>query len=284
MHNNIHVFTEAFVPIKVLLLSDIHWDSAYCRREILKRHLDEAVNQNCSILLNGDTFDVMGGNKDSRGHKTSLRPEFKCDNYFDEIVNQAIEWFSPYAANIKMIGVGNHEVSVLKNNEIDILDRFVKGLNAANGTKVELGGYGGWIVFRFNNHRRTVQYRIKYHHGLSGGTKGINAFNKMATYVSNADMIWQGHVHEDYEMSYVEERISNENNVHLKNVIMLRTSTYKDEYYDQTTDLHGYGGWATMRGHNPRFIGGRWLELQPIRHKTNNHEELKVVAKTYKTL
>ena len=284
MHNNIHVFTEAFVPIKVLLLSDIHWDSAYCRRDILKRHLDEAVNQGSSILLNGDTFDVMAGNKDLRGSKTSLRPEFKCDNYFDEIVNQAIKWFSPYAANIKMIGVGNHEVSVLKNNEIDILDRFVKGLNAANGTKVELGGYGGWIVFRFNNNRRTVQYRIKYHHGLSGGTKGINAFNKMATYVSNADMIWQGHVHEDYEMSYVEERISNENNVHLKNVIMLRTSTYKDEYYDQTTDLHGYGGWATMRGHNPRFIGGRWLELQPIRHKRNNHEELKVLAKTYKTL
>jgi len=284
MHNNIHVFTEAFVPIKVLLLSDIHWDSKYCRRDILKKHLDEAVSQGCTILFNGDTFDLMGGNKDYRGSKTDLRPEFKCDNYFDEIVNQAIEWFSPYAANIKMIGVGNHEVSVSKNNEIDILDRFVKGLNAANGTNTQLGGYGGWVVFKFKENRRIASYRIKYHHGLSGGTKGINAFSKMATYVSNADMIWQGHIHEDYEMSFVEERISTENNVHLKDVIMIRTSTYKDEYYDQTKGLHNYSGWANMRGHNPRFIGGRWLELQPIRHHRNNHEELKVLAKTYKTL
>lgn len=284
MHNNIHVFDKSFAPIKILLLSDLHWDSAYCRRDILKRHLEEAVSQGADILLNGDTFDVMGGKNDGRGSKGSLRPEFQCDNYFNKVVTEAIKWFSPYAKNIKMIGVGNHEVSVTKNNEIDILKMFVDGLNAANDTNIELGGYAGWIVFRFIEKIRSVQYRIKYHHGLSGGSRGVNAFNRMASYVSNADMIWQGHVHEDYEMSFVEERISSNNSVHLKNVIMLRTSTYKDEYYDQNKKLHQYEGWANMRGHNPRFIGGRWLELQPIRHKRNRKEEVKVLAKTYKTL
>jgi len=92
----------------------------------------------------------MGGRRDFRGSKGSLRPEFKVDHYFDEIVNQAIEWFSPYAEYIKVVGVGNHQSAILKHNEISILDRFVGGLNNKNGTHVQLGGYGGWIVYTFD--------------------------------------------------------------------------------------------------------------------------------------
>jgi hypothetical protein len=62
-------------------------DSPYCQRDLLKRHLDEAVKQDAHIHFNGDTFDLMGGRRDFRGSKGSLRPEFKVDHYFDEIVN-----------------------------------------------------------------------------------------------------------------------------------------------------------------------------------------------------
>ena len=54
--NNVHVIKAKAEPIKVLLLSDLHWDNPKCDRELLKKHLDQAKEQGCPILLNGDTF------------------------------------------------------------------------------------------------------------------------------------------------------------------------------------------------------------------------------------
>ena len=58
---NVHRFNHDFSPKKLLLISDIHWDSPYCQRDILKRHLDEAVEQDCHIHLNGDTWTLWQG-------------------------------------------------------------------------------------------------------------------------------------------------------------------------------------------------------------------------------
>jgi len=280
---NVHRFNHDFSPKKLLLISDIHWDSPYCQRDILKRHLDEAVEQDCHIHLNGDTFDLMGGRRDFRGSKGSLRPEFKVDHYFDEIVNQAIEWFSPYAEHIKVVGVGNHESAILKHNEISILDRFVGGLNMKNETHVQLGGYGGWIVYTFDRNGSKVSYRIKYMHGIGGGvvTKGVIGHSRMSTYIQGADMIWQGHVHEDYEMNYRVERMNHANNVETKDVLMIRTSTYKDEY--KKGDEYGAAGWAIEKGFSPRFIGARWCELTPVRIHQKGIDKMIVKARTYQT-
>lgn len=283
MSKNVHKFTNDWKPKKLLLISDIHWDSPYCQRDILKRHLDEAVEQDCHIHLNGDTFDLMGGRRDFRGSKGSLRPEFKVDHYFDEVVNQAIEWFSPYAEHIKVVGWGNHETSCLKHNEVSILDRFVGGLNQKNGTHVELGGYGGWIVYTFKTRKSHHSYRIKYHHGLGGGvvTKGVIGHSRMSTYVQGADLIWQGHVHEDYEMNYRVEYMNHHNQVQTKDILMIRTATYKDEY--KKGDEYGATGWAIEKGFSPRFIGARWLELVPSRKQIDGKDIRFIKARTYQT-
>lgn len=280
---NVHKFTNEWKPKKVLLISDIHWDSTHCQRDLLKRHLDQAVEQDADIHFNGDTFDLMAGRRDFRGSKGSLRPEFKVDHYFDEVVNQAIDWFTPYANHIKVIGWGNHETSCLKHNEISILDRFVGGLNAKNGTHVELGGYGGWIVYTFAQGGAKVSYRIKYHHGMGGGvvTKGVLGHSRMSTYIQGADLIWQGHVHEDYELNYRVERMNGSNVVETKDVLMIRTATYKDEY--KKGDDYGAVGWAIEKGFSPRFIGGRWLELMPFRYGIENNEKRVIKARTYQT-
>lgn len=283
MTKNVHRFNHDWTPKKLLLISDIHWDSAYCRRDILKRHLDEAVEQGADIHFNGDTFDVMAGRRDFRGSKGSLRPEFKVDHYFDEVVNQAIEWFSPYAEHIKVVGWGNHETSCLKHNEISILDRFVGGLNAKNDTHVQLGGYGGWIIYTFKDTGSKHSYRIKYHHGLGGGvvTKGVIGHSRMSTYIQGADLIWQGHVHEDYEMNYRVEYMNHHNQVQTKDILMIRTATYKDEY--KKGDEYGATGWAIEKGFSPRFIGARWLELTPCRSQADGKDIRRIQARTYQT-
>lgn len=63
------------VPVKqradwewwLLLTSDHHLDSPKCNRELLKRHLQEAVNRNAGIHFNGDVLDLMQGVGD-KGH------------------------------------------------------------------------------------------------------------------------------------------------------------------------------------------------------------------------
>jgi hypothetical protein len=283
MKNNVHILKNDFEPKKVLLISDIHWDNPHCNRDLLKKHLDQALEMNADILFNGDTFCLMQGAYDPRKSKNDIRPEHNKTNYLDAVVNDAIDWFSPYAHLIKVIGYGNHETNILKRVESDIIDRFVFGLNSKNGTSVEVGGYGGWIVYNF---RRSdmggmAAYKIKYMHGFGGGgpvTRGVIQFNRMSTFVEGADMVWMGHVHEDHELTYTIESLNSQNRVKLKNILMVRTPTYKEEYQG------GKGGWHVERGSAPKTLGGRWLEMHPERVRKGDKETVKVNAFTYKTL
>jgi hypothetical protein len=283
MKNNVHILKNDFARKKVLLISDIHWDNPHCNRDLLKKHLDQALAINADILFNGDTFCLMQGAYDPRKSKNDIRPEHNKSNYLDAVINDAIEWFSPYAHLIKVIGYGNHETSILKRAETDVIDRFVFGLNTKNSSNVEVGGYGGWIVYRFarTDGGGKVSYKIKYMHGSGGGgpvTKGVIQFNRMATFVENADLIWMGHVHEDHELTYTVERLTACYKIRLKDILMIRTPTYKEEYNE------GKGNWHVERGAPPKPLGGRWLEMHPERKRQNDKEELKVNAFTYKTL
>ena len=282
MKTNVHLIDNDWQPKKVLLLSDIHWDNPKCDRDLLKRHLDQAKEIEADVLLNGDTFCLMQGAYDPRKNKSDIRPEHNKANYLDAVVNDAVQWFSPYAHLIKVVGYGNHETNILKRQETDVIERFVYGLNSTNETNVEVGGYGGWIVYRFqrNNGEGRTRFSIKYFHGSGGGgpvTKGTIQFNRMSTMVEGADMIWMGHVHEDHELTYTVERLSPSNKVWLKDILMVRTATYKEEYNE------GKGGWHVERGASPKPLGGRWLELHPERKWHSGYEEVRVNAFTYKT-
>jgi predicted phosphodiesterase len=277
MKNNIHTFKCNAEPKKILLLSDIHWDNPKCDRTLLKKHLDEALKLNCDVLLNGDTFCLMQGAYDPRKNKSDILPEHNVANYLDAVVNTAIEFFTPYASILKMIGYGNHETSILKRHETDVIERFVYGFNTKNKCDLQKGGYGGWIIYNFKNSTMSRSYKIKYYHGTGGGgpvTRGVIQHNRMSTFVEGADMIWMGHVHENYELEYNIERLNQNNNVELKKVLMVRTATYKEEYNK------GLGGWHVERGASPKPLGGRWLEIIPERIGAN----FNLHARTYSTL
>jgi predicted phosphodiesterase len=283
--NNVHVIKAGKEPLKVLLLSDLHWDNPKCDRDLLLKHLNLAKESNCPILLNGDTFCLMQGSYDPRKSKSDIRPEHNVNSYLDAVVNTAIDWFKPYAHLIKVVGYGNHETNILKRQETDVIERFVSGLNREAGTDVQVGGYGGWIVFRFyigpsETTHKVGTFKLKYFHGAGGAapvTKGTIQHNRMQTSVEGADAIWMGHVHNDYEVTYTVESLDQKFNVILKDILMIRTSTYKEEYNK------GKGGWHVERGASPKPLGGRWLELHPYR-QVAEHDRVLVNAFTYRTI
>lgn len=270
-----------FGPYKLLLLSDLHWDNPHCDRELLKKHLEQAKEGCHDIIINGDFFCAMQGKYDGRRSKSEIRPEHNGSNYLDLLISTSIDWFKPYAHNIKLIGYGNHETSIIRHCETDLIERFVSGINKETGSKIEVGGYGGWVKIQFerliNGEKKpTTPYVIKYFHGSGGGgpvTRGAINFNRMATMVEGADAIWMGHVHESTEITYSVEFLSLRGTVSLRDILMIRTPSYKEEYQDGTK------GWHVERMAPPKPLGGRWLELVPHRYA----EKDTINAKTYKT-
>jgi len=263
---------------RILLISDLHWDNPHCDRQLLKRHLDEAVAGGHDILINGDLFCAMQGKYDGRRSKSDIRPEHNNAKYLDSLVETAAEWFAPYAQNIKVIGYGNHETSILKHCETDLIERLVTLLNANTKSSIEIGGYGGWVIYRFRRtDRSSTPFKIKYFHGSGGGgvvTKGSIQFNRMMTMIEGADAIWMGHVHESMEITYTMERLTQKDTIVLRDVLMIRTPAYKEEYQD------GSKGWHIERGAPPKPLGGRWLELKPYRDEDCTN---RIAAHTYKT-
>ena len=217
--NNVVRIDKRWEETKVLLISDLHWDNPKCDRDLLKKHLDEALKGNHDILINGDLFCLMQGAYDPRKSKSDIRPEHNSANYFDAIINTAVDWFTPYAHLIKLVAYGNHETAILKRQETDIIERFVTLLNYKTGSDIQVGGYGGW--------------------------------------------------------TYTVEQLTQHDTVMLRDILMIRTSAYKEEYGD------GSKGWHIERGASPKPIGGRWLILKPFRDKSTTR---KIHAYTHKTL
>lgn len=238
-------------------MSDIHYDSKYCDRKLLKRDLDNANKENALILIAGDFFDAMQGKKDLRGSYDELRPEYKTDKYFDVIVDDAAAFLKPYQKQIIMFGYGNHETSVMRHQQTDLISRLVGALNNGQEHKIQTGGYGGWVRFMFQNGKKgtTPQGSVayKYHHGKGASafvTDGIMDDKRAAASVPDADIVHFGHNHKEYVHTVPQETLNGKGIVEYKYQLYVRTPGYKDAFFQDDTGL----SWevATIGAPQPR--------------------------------
>ena len=114
--------------------SDWHFDNPKCNRELLFKHLDEALEKNALITVTGDLLCLMQGRYDPRRNKSAIRPEHNKDNYLDLVIKDTAEKLRKYAKNIILITKGNHETSVSLRMETDITTRLVERLNTLENT------------------------------------------------------------------------------------------------------------------------------------------------------
>ena len=278
---NVHELQLEGIEVKIAMLSDLHWDNPHCDRDMLKRHLDYCLAENIPVMINGDMFCLMQGRGDNRRNKSDIRPEHNNARYLDSIVETAIEWFLPYAHIIKLIGYGNHETSIIKFQETDILQRFVDLLNYKAGSNIHTGGYGGWLVVRqSSNKNNTTSFstKIKYFHGSGGGgivTKGaINLTRALETY-ENFDVFSMGHIHENSCRNDVRDTLEQHPNsgytLKQKQLHLMLTGTYKEEYGD------GSQGWHVERGAPIKPLGGRILTIKCIRERSGKKKTIKYI-------
>jgi Icc-related predicted phosphoesterase len=277
---NVHILNLLQEENRIALLSDIHWDNPKCDRGILKRHLDYCLENKIPVFINGDFFCLMQGRGDRRGNKSDIRPEHNNSKYLDSIVETAVEWWSPYASILTVIGYGNHETAIIKYQETDLLQRFVDLFNYKNKSNVHTGGYGGWIVLKYNFATHTSMVKqLKYFHGSGGGgivTKGaINLTRALESY-ENMDVFVMGHIHENASRNDVRDTLTFNKGkrcyeLQQKQIHLAITGSYKEEYGD------GSNGWHVERGAPVKPVGGRILTLNGRRYNnggTNNYELL----------
>ena len=246
---------------KFLLISDLHWDNPKCDRNLLTKHLKQAQERGAKIIVNGDFFDFMQGKYDPRRSKKDILPEHNKPNYIDAVIEDAVQWWTPYAKDILLIGYGNHETGIIKSLETDPLQRFVDLLNMSAGSSVQVGGYGGVVDFKITmshgGNRSSVV--MKYYHGTGGGgavTKGVIQDQRMIAMMEGYDIIWMGHVHELYHhTNMIESYDAHQKKLRLKEVHQVRTACYKEEYED------GFGGYHIEKGRPPKPMGGYWLTV-----------------------
>jgi len=257
-----------------LLSSDHHWDNPDCDREMMKRHLEEAKEKGASVLFIGDFFCAMQGKYDKRSDKSKVRPEHQTAKYLDSLVETAADWLLPYREQIAVIGQGNHETAILKNHETNLIERLVERLNIGNNNPVYMGGYGGYVRLQFSRcGGQNQSIVLKYFHGHGGGgpvTKGVIQSARQSMYLPDADIVISGHVHEQYTICFMQEKLHDTGKISLKEQWHVRMPTYKDEYKD------GYGGWHIETGKMPKPLGAWWLKVNFDRFQKNNKEFVKL--------
>ena len=238
----------------VLLRTDAHHDNAHCRKDLEKRHLDEAVERNALIADAGDLFCAMQGKFDPRSSRSALTAEqAQRNDYLNVILNGASEFYKPYASHWLMMSPGNHETSILNRCGFDLTSALAERINAIKMA------YTGFIRFRFfrKNTRTSMSRTIAYHHGHGGGgpvTRGVIGTNRRAVWYPQADVIWSGHTHDAWTMPIAQAVLLDSHRVKLRTTWHVSTPGYKDEWT-------GGNGWSVERGHNPQLQGAAWLKM-----------------------
>ena len=264
---NVHSIVFGKNENRLALLSDLHWDNPKCDRKMLKDHLDYCKVNDIPIFINGDFFCLMQGKYDPSRNKKDILPEHNKANYIDAVIEDAVDWFSPYAHLLTVIGYGNHETAIIKNLETDPLQRFVDLLNYTNKSNVQTGGYGGWLLLKCGLYESVyLSKNVKYFHGSGGGgivTKGAINLTRALEMYENMDVFVMGHIHENASRNDVREAMvyNSGKRVHEykhKQIHLAITGAYKEEYQD------GAFGWHVERGAPIKPIGGRILTLNAV--------------------
>jgi hypothetical protein len=234
-----------------------------------RQHLEEAKERGAVVMDFGDLFDVMGGKFDPRKTESGIKARHKVDHYFDAVLDDAVDFYSPYADNMVLFGLGNHETSVLKHHQLNLTHGLSRGLKRAATRQdiANVGGYGGYVLLTFVI-QKTVKHTIslKYHHGAGGSspvTGGTMRAQRWAAKYPDADICVSGHIHKSWTRVIEQETINRHGRISKRNQLHISLAGYKDEWDD------GAAGWAVERDMEPNTTGACWLHLQYQSYKAN---------------
>jgi UDP-2,3-diacylglucosamine pyrophosphatase LpxH len=106
------------------LMSDIHLDAKGHDKSQFDSDMSSLCGENARMTFNGDTFDAILPTDRKRYSRSG--DISKHDAQINDKVNYAFNRLRPYSDHIDYFGYGNHEISVIKYNNVDPLYMWLK--------------------------------------------------------------------------------------------------------------------------------------------------------------
>lgn len=201
---DVHIPCSSTQTGSVMLMSDVHFDSIKCDTNLFDKHLSIAQEAKAPVLIGGDLFDAMQGHDDPRRSLDELKKEYKHENYLDLIVLDVAKTLLKYKVPY-IIGMGNHESAVQKKVNTNLIERLCFAINTSGGKAFSMG-YWGFLRLLFN-YEKGKTHRVKtlyWHHGAGAAapiTKGVLDTVRQSSYLPDADVIVNGHNHQQYVLT-----------------------------------------------------------------------------------
>jgi len=130
----------------------------------------------------GDLLNLIIPRDEKRftAHETLKDIAHRTD-YINAALETVLDKLRPYAKHIVGIGLGNHEIQIMRRQAVDAVKLVVDDLNR-HGGDVRYAGYAGFLTLYFvpradlekpiGASRHVTSYTILYHHGRWGGKGG----------------------------------------------------------------------------------------------------------------
>lgn len=240
---------------KVLLLSDTHQDSKKAHLNLLKEHLNEALKDNVPVFIFGDVLDLMGHHKDPRTTNSDLKESLRVTNYFQQVIDEATEFFKPYASVIVALCDGNHETNVLRRHSINILANLCNRLEVIKGEKIYYLPSDGWLRFNFERCTGGSVYTstLFYNHFGTGGrrSKGVLSADLRQADIE-ADIYVTGHNHMKWTLPQSRLYLTRYGYEQERKKLHINLGCYKQ---NET------GGYGRTKGFYTTNLGGYYLEF-----------------------
>ena len=246
-------------PATILFIGDLHLDNPRARRPELRRVLDEAVARDAAIVMIGDTFDVMQGRNDRRANKAALAAQYLGrDDYLNAVLEDVTAFLTPYANNVWMILHGNHETSVAKHYEVDLVPMLARAL----GPHVVTPGWQTYVAIRTRSGGKWNMTTYGFvTHGAGGNspvTKGVIGAARRAVTYPDAAFIVSGHLHTEFTIAHPQHRVTQSGRVHNTKQRHVQVSAWKIEDSNRPS-------WANEKGFPPTLPSAYWCEFYRAR-------------------
>ena len=212
------------------VFSDLHIGSKEFDGASLKRDLEKCKDNDAKVIINGDTMDLILLQDLKRASASRIKPE---EGQINQFIEEATEALIPYVAQLCIIGMGNHETSMIKHHGVDVLAWLIERLNREkkNG-KIQEGHYQNFVRINFLDPKRGYKLGAKYtifmSHGIGGSapvSKGMIDFNRIVV-ANDADLYLMGHKHNHLVSTMPSATVSEDDTIEVRNRIAVQTPSY----------------------------------------------------------
>ena len=213
------------------VFSDLHIGSKEFDSNSLKRDLQKCKDNEAKVIINGDTMDLILLQDLKRASASRIKP---TDGQINQFIDEAVDILLPYVSILCIIGMGNHETSMIKHHGVNVLSWLIDKLNREkrNG-KIQEGHYQNFVRVNFLDPKRGYKLGGRYTMYMSHGqgntsapvTKGLIDFNRIAV-ANEADLYLMGHKHNHVVTTMPCASVSEDDRIEVKNRIAVQTPSY----------------------------------------------------------